>query len=220
MDTNKSYEILKEIVEGMAERGEIVKRLPPDIQPDKTLDELGIDLIAFSDIAEEFRRRFDGRQFQFDSFMLPQEYFYVTIGRFLDSVAISTRPTTKNPEVVYVDDEEENIFLMKRKFGKELNLKTFTEPLLALAYVRSNTNVALVITDEVMPKLSGNELCDEVRKTHPNIKFILVTGNPNSDEDLMYRSLRLSRFYEFLNKPLDFDNKGGEYLKTIQSALE
>lgn len=219
MDTNKAYEILKEIVDAMADRGENVKRLPPDIQPDKTLDELGIDLFAFADIAEEFSRRFDGRQFHFDAFIVPQEYFYLTLGRFVDSVVKATRPATKNPEVVYVDDEEENLFVLKRKFGKELNLKTFTDPDKALAYIKSNPAVALVITDEVMPGMNGNELCDEVKKTQPNMKFILITGNPNSDEDLMYRSLRHSRFFEFLNKPLDFDRKGADYLKTIKALI-
>jgi DNA-binding NtrC family response regulator len=78
----------------------------------------------------------------------------------------------------------------------------------------------LVITDEVMPKLSGNELCDAVKKSKPNLKFILITGNPNHDSDLMYLTLRKNRFYEFINKPVDFENKAEEYFSMIQSLIE
>jgi hypothetical protein len=51
------------------------------------------------------------------------------------------------------------------------------------------------------------------------MKFILITGNPNSDDDLMYRSLRKSRFYEFINKPIDLEKKGDEYLKMFQDIV-
>lgn len=219
MDQNKAYEILSDIVYSMGKRGEKVKPMPPDIRPDQTLDQLGLDLIVFTDVVDEFSRRFDGRQFNLDSFLVPEEYFYLTLGKFLDTVAKASRTANRNPVVVYVDDEEENLFVFKRKFGKEFQLKTFTDPLQALDFVRTNPEVALVITDEVMPGLSGNQLCDEVKKTQPNMKFILITGNPNGDGDLMYRSLRGSRFFEFLNKPLDFDRKGEDYLKTIRALL-
>jgi hypothetical protein len=52
------------------------------------------------------------------------------------------------------------------------------------------------------------------------LKFILITGNPNSDDDLMYRSLRNSRFYDFINKPVDLEGKGEEYLKLFQDILK
>ena len=77
----------------------------------------------------------------------------------------------------------------------------------------------LVITDEVMPGMSGNELCDAVHETKPLMKFILITGNPNSDGDLMYRALRRNRFFEFFNKPVDFESKGEEYLTLINRII-
>jgi DNA-binding NtrC family response regulator len=121
--------------------------------------------------------------------------------------------------VVYVDDEEENLFIFKRKFGKKLNLNTFSDPIKALEFIQNSEDVRLVITDEVMPKMSGNELCDRVHLTKPLLRFVLITGNPNSDGDLMYRALRKNRFYEFINKPVDFDTKGDEYLGMIQGLL-
>lgn len=219
MDKNQAYGILREIVAILTERGENIPPMPQDIPNGKTLQELGIDLIAFSDIAEEFSNRFNGKDFHLSAFSVPEEFSYLTVEMFLDSITSGLRITTKNPVVVYVDDEEENLFIFSRKYAKRMNLKTFTDPLQALAFIKSNEAVSLVITDEVMPNMSGNALCDEVHKTKPKLKFILITGNPNSDEDLMYHALGKNRFFDFINKPVDFENKGEEYFNLFQGIL-
>jgi CheY-like chemotaxis protein len=219
MDNIQVYGILKEIASSMKARGESVKLLPDAMQPNETLDASGIDLMAFTDVVEDLKSRFRGKEFYLDSYMVPDQYYFLTVGKLVDQVAASFKSDKKDPVVVYVDDEEENLFIFKRKFGKRLNLKTFTDSQAALAFIQTNENVSLVITDEVMPNLGGNQLCDEVQKTKPLMKFILITGNPNQDDDLMYRTLRRNRFYEFFNKPIDLDGKGEEYFAVIQKAL-
>lgn len=219
MNHEQAYAILQEIVRAMASRGERMRPLPEEPSMETTLEAAGIDLIAFSDIMDELKQRLPGKNFHLDRFLVPEEFHYLTVGKVLDRITIPAREGSSPAEVVYVDDEEENLFVFKRKFGKDLNLKTFTNPVMALEYIQSHSEVGLVITDEVMPRLSGNELCDEVRKTKPNMKFILITGNPNQDDDLMYRSLRQSRFYEFINKPMNLEEKGEEYLSMIKSLI-
>lgn len=219
MEKQQAYEIIREIVVSLAARGEKVKPLPESAPPDATLDSLGVDLIAFSEIAEDLKARFNGKDFHLNSFLVPDEYFYLTVSRFTEIVANAFRTAKKDQIVVYVDDEEENLFVLKRKFGRQLNLKTFTDSSLALEFIKTNENVGLVITDEVMPILSGNQLCDEVHKAKPMMKFVLITGNPNNDDDLMYRALRKNRFYEFISKPMDLDKKGEEYLAMFNTLL-
>lgn len=219
MEKQQTYEILREIVHSLVARGEKVKPLPETADPDATLESLGVDLIAFSDIAEELRARFHGKDFHLNSYLVPDEYYYLTVSKLVEQIAKAFRTAGKDQIVVYVDDEEENLFVLKRKFGKRLNLTTFTDPFSALDFVKNNEKVGLVITDEVMPKMSGNQLCDEVHKAKPLMKFILITGNPNNDDDLMYRALRKNRFYEFISKPVDFDKRGEEYLAMINNLL-
>jgi response regulator RpfG family c-di-GMP phosphodiesterase len=154
-----------------------------------------------------------------DQYLLPEEFHYLTMGKLLSLLTTSSMSKILNPQVVYVDDEEENLFIFKRKFGNKVNLKTFTDPLAALEYIKAEDSVSLVITDEVMPIMGGNALCDEVHKAKPMLKFILLTGNPNNDDDLLYRTLRQSRFYEFISKPVDLEGKGAEYLKMFQEIL-
>src|SRR5690606_37783 len=123
------------------------------------------------------------------------------------------------PLVVYVDDEEENLFVFRRKFGKRINLRTYSDPREALAFVLENPDVVLVLTDEVMPGMTGNQLCDEIHKSKPFLKLILITGNPGGDENLLHRSLRFGRFYDFINKPLDFEKRGEDYFEVMNKVL-
>lgn len=188
--------------------------LPPE---DQVLEVFGIDEVVFSDFIEDMEIRLGGRRLNLDIFINRQEFGNLTFGRLLDHLGKVLATRIKKPLVVYVDDEDENLFVFKRKFGKDLNLQTFTDSLEAFEYITSNPDVALVITDEVMPGLNGNLLCDKVKEIKPSMKFILITGNPDNDDDLMYNTLRGNRFFEFIRKPMDLENKGQEYLRMIQA---
>jgi CheY-like chemotaxis protein len=219
MNTERAYAILRDITAALEARGEKTKTLPELPQPDATLYDLGVDLTAFSELLEELSLRFNGKDFHLEGYLIPEEYYYLKVDKLVAAVASSFKTTCKEPEVVYVDDEEENLFVFKRKFGKKLKIKVFSDPKAALLYVQRSEDVKLVITDEVMPGMSGNQLCDAVHETKPLMKFILITGNPNSDDDLMYRALRRNRFFEFFNKPVDFEAKGDEYLALINGVI-
>lgn len=219
MNTERAYAIIRDITAALEARGEKTKTLPEVPQPDATLYELGVDPTAFSEVIEELSLRFNGKDFHLQSYLIPEEYYYLTVNKLVAAVSSAFKTTSKEPEVVYVDDEEENLFVFKRKFGKRLKVKTFTDPKAALLYIQRSEDVKLVITDEVMPGMSGNELCDAVHDTKPLMKFILITGNPNGDGDLMYRALRRNRFFEFFNKPVDFEAKGEEYLALVNRIV-
>ena len=220
MNTERAYAIIRDITAALEARGETTKTLPAAApQPEATLHELGVDLTAFSELLEELSLRFHGKDFHLQGYLIPEEYYYLTVDKLVTTISSAFKTTSKEPEVVYVDDEEENLFVFKRKFGKKLKIKTFTDPNAALLYVQRSEDVKLVITDEVMPGMSGNELCDAVHDTKPLMKFILITGNPNSDGDLMYRALRRNRFFEFFNKPVDFEVKGDEYLALMNRIV-
>lgn len=219
METTTLYGIIKDIIAGLSTKDSSYLALPEILDEETSLDDLGLDITTMPEVVAALEGRLGGKDLKLGDVLNPSDLNTMTIGDFLKQVKLSLVSRTKNPIVVYVDDEEENIFIFKRKYGKRLNLKTFTNPVDALAFVKASEDVALVITDEVMPRLGGNELCDEVHKAKPMMKFILITGNPNSDGDLMYKSLRSNRFFDFINKPVDFEGKGEEYFGMIQKAM-
>jgi CheY-like chemotaxis protein len=220
MESSPLYGIIKEIVAGLAAKDKSYALLPENLDEDASLTDLGLDITTLPEVALELERRLGGRNLSLSEVLNPEDVNDMTMGDFLRHTrAALAASAPRNPLVVYVDDEEENIFVFKRKYGKKLNLKAFTNSREALDFIKGNDDVALVITDEVMPGLGGNQLCDEVHKARPEMKFILMTGNPNSDGDLMYRSLKANRFYDFINKPVDFEGKGEEYLRMIEAII-
>lgn len=218
MAIKELYEIIRDIVANLSKSDSGFKPLPEKMSLETSISDLGLDMVSLPEILEELKSRLDGK----DASLLELgagDFNSMTLGDLLERIHQKTTPATRNPIVVYVDDEEENLFIFKRRFGKELNLKTFQDSEEALKYIKSESDVGLVITDEVMPKLNGNALCTAVRKSKPYLKFILITGNPQNDQELMYNTLKHGRFYEFINKPLDLEGKGTGYLALIRSLL-
>jgi CheY-like chemotaxis protein len=219
METAAIYEIIRDIVAGLAARDSAYSPLPEKLNEDDNLTDLGLDITTLPEVGIELETRLGEKKLGLDEILNPEDLNAMTMGDLLRHVRNALSTHKKNPVVVYVDDEEENLFVFQRKFGKRLNIKTFTDSREALAFIKDCDDVALVITDEVMPNLGGNQLCDEVHKAKPALKFILITGNPNSDGDLLYRSLRSNRFYDFINKPVDFAGKGEEYFRMFSDII-
>jgi CheY-like chemotaxis protein len=220
MQREEIYSILQNISRELAASDQSIPELPDNPKWDASLEDLGIDLINGQEYFALLEKRIPTKAFKVPAAALERLQGSETIGALCNFLIENGFTKRQSREVVYVDDEAENLFVFKRRFGKALNLKTFEDPVKALDYILVNPQVGLVITDEVMPIMNGNELCDETKKRKPDLKFILITGNPNGDEDLLHRTLRKGRFYEFINKPVDFEKKGEEYLAMIQGLLD
>lgn len=68
-------------------------------------------------------------------------------------------------------------------------------------------DVDLVITDCIMPKMDGIQLCKHIRKNHKNIKVVLVTGK------VPYAEIPHDMFDDVLLKPFTV----GEIEQTINN---
>jgi CheY-like chemotaxis protein len=220
--------ILREVFSRLSRENPSFAHLPETIGPETTLAELRVSDANIMSLAQELRHRLGGIALNVELMYRMQKAFgeitpghnqYSTIGDIIAHIRSSLHHGIPNPLVVYVDDEEENLFVFRRKYGKRINLRTFSDPHEALAFIKESREVVLVLTDESMPGLSGNHLCDQIHLVKPFLKFILITGNPGGDENLVHRSLRHGRFYDFINKPLDFDKNGEEYYEAMDKVL-
>ena len=68
----------------------------------------------------------------------------------------------------------------------------------ALKVLELNPNIDAVLTDVVMPGMSGLEFGHEVRKRYPSVKVILVSGYPNPATEAGHGSVH---HFSFLRKP-------------------
>ncbi len=228
MTRERILEILSEILSNLAIQNPKFELRVEKLTFDTLLEDAGINEDTVRILGQELKYRFGGFTINVELLYNMQQHFkdtpmdmntYKTIDHLVTHISASIHHEVPNPVVVYVDDEEENLFIFRRKFGKRFNLKTFENPLEALEYIRTDSNVVLVLTDEMMPAMTGTELCDAAKRTRPFLKFIMVTGNPAGDADLMKTSLSRHRFYEFINKPLDLVNRENEYFEMINEVV-
>lgn len=228
MKPERVLAILREMFDRLSRENPSFTPMPAQIDENTTLEALHVTDANIGDLAKELRNRLGGIALNVELMYRMQKAFggttsgqnqYSSIGDMVRHIQSSLHHGIQNPVVVYVDDEEENLFVFRRRYAKRINLRTFSNPEEALAFIKDSPDVVLVLTDESMPGMSGNQLCDQVHLTKPFLKFVLITGNPGGDENLMHRSLRHGRFYDFINKPLDFDKKGEEYFESMSKVL-
>lgn len=216
MDNQRIYEIIKASVRELGKGNDLFSPLPDVCEAEASLETIGLDPLLLPELIPELKSRFGGKDL---SGILSNLSDMHTVGDLLTALSSALGTGIAAPCMVYVDDEDANLFVFKRRFDRIFKVVYFTDPVAALDFILNDANVALVLTDEVMPNLTGNELCDRVHALKPAVKFILLTGNPNNQEDLAFRAMRRNRFYEYLQKPLDLENRFSELESLFASLL-
>lgn len=119
------------------------------------------------------------------------------------------------PTILVVDDEPNSLFGICQVLTDEgFQTLPANNGRVALEKLKTDS-VHLIITDEKMPDLSGTELLQEVKKTHPDIPVILITAF--GSVSMAVEALKKGAFY-FFEKPI-FD-KLERFLATIRQALK
>lgn len=98
--------------------------------------------------------------------------------RHVDSVAASSVADAPALTVLVVDDRPELSALMERTLRRAgLAVHTMNDPGEALRSVQSgDLQVDVIVTDLVMPSMSGVDLASGVRETHPRLGIVFISG--------------------------------------------
>ena len=119
------------------------------------------------------------------------------------------------PLLVIVDDEEMVLASLRSFLTLETDyeLLTFDSSLKALESIREN-RIDLVISDYLMPEMTGIEFLLEVKKLQPYATRVLLTGY--ADKENAIRAINEVNLYQYIEKPWN-----NEDLKLIiQNGLE
>jgi len=122
---------------------------------------------------------------------------------------------TGNECILLVDDEAE-IAQMEQQMLERLGYRVFArfDSVQALAeFRREPGRFDLVVTDMTMPKLTGDQLADQIRQITPDIPIILCTGFSERVDSQTARRIGVS---EFLLKPLALE----KLARTIRRLLD
>ncbi len=100
--------------------------------------------------------------------------------------------------VLYVDDDPSNLVIFQASFKNAFPLLTATSGADALALMQKN-EVAVLLTDQRMPGMSGVELMEKVRVDYPDVVRMLVTAY--SDLDAAIGSINRGQAHLYWRKP-------------------
>lgn len=116
--------------------------------------------------------------------------------------------------MLIVDDEENVINALRRSLRREgYDIQVATRPADALALLRQ-APVDLVLSDHLMPEMTGLEFLKLVRDRHPDSVRLMLTGH--ADMQTAIDAINHGEIYRFLTKPWD-DN---ELKVTLHLAFE
>jgi len=108
----------------------------------------------------------------------------------------SNKEEKKN--ILYVDDQESNVFLLKETFADDYNIFTAYSGKEGLEIVKAQ-NLDLIISDQSMPGMSGVEFFERVLEINPEPNRIILTAFSNFND--LTDAVNKAQIYQFVSKP-------------------
>lgn len=109
-----------------------------------------------------------------------------------------------NKKILYVDDEEINLFLFEKSFENDFIIETSLSGKIALEVLeQKDGDFDVVISDMRMPEMNGLEFVKKAKDKFETIKYYILTGygfNPELEEALEKNSIDM-----LFKKPFDHD---------------
>lgn len=124
MDAEKArlYGLLRESVRELSKGNELYSPLPPVGDEGASLESAGLDPLLLPDVLRELKRRLGGRDL---APVLGNASALVTLGDLLSALAGALGNGIPSPRMVYVDDEDANLFIFRRRFDKYFKVEYF-----------------------------------------------------------------------------------------------
>jgi CheY-like chemotaxis protein len=111
--------------------------------------------------------------------------------------------TTTSPRILVVDDEEAILETMTFTFQDDYEVFTSSDARKALDMLDEHAPIAVVLTDQRMPDMSGVEFVTEVWKRHPETVRMILTGF--SDMEATIQAINDGHVYAYITKPWEPD---------------
>ena len=119
----------------------------------------------------------------------------------------------KNINVLYIDDEPNNITSFRAAFRRMFTIFT-AESAEEGRTILEKEKIDVILSDQRMPKMTGIEFFQSILETHPNPIRILITGY--TDINAVIDAINVGQVYKYLSKPWnESDVKNG-----IEKAFE
>lgn len=106
--------------------------------------------------------------------------------------------TNERINILYVDDEQNNLMSFKASFRLKYNVFTAISGDEAIKILKEN-NIEIIITDQRMPNVTGVEFLEMVLQINPDPMRILLTGY--ADLNAVIEAVNKGKIFHYLSKP-------------------
>lgn len=130
----------------------------------------------------------------------------------IDRPAIASEELLDKPDILYIDDEEDNLLVFKSAFRRHYRVHTALNGEEGLNIIKSK-EIAVVITDQRMPRMTGVQFLQNLPREHDMIGMIL-TGY--SDMEAIIEAINTGKVYRYISKPWSKE----ELKITMDNAVE
>lgn len=121
----------------------------------------------------------------------------------------------KDVNILYVDDEEFNLFLFKANFRGKYNIFTAKSGVEALEFLDKNyQDIFLVITDMRMPSMDGVEFVRRSRAKYQGLRYFILSGFDHNENIL--QAVKENMIDRYFTKPFEMS----EIEEAIDLALK
>ncbi len=119
-----------------------------------------------------------------------------------------------NPDILYVDDETDNLIVFEATFGNDFNIHVMSTAREALQFLE-HTPVPVLVADQRMPGMTGIELFEIVRDRHPHTKRIVLTGY--TEGAAMLDAINKGQVFYFLTKPWQRESLAAVLIRALEA---
>jgi signal transduction histidine kinase len=126
----------------------------------------------------------------------------------------SLRLTAKRPTLVMVDDEPEVLRSLHDLFRLDYRVLTYDRAVDALEALADLDDVAVIVSDQRMPEVSGVAFLEAAERVHPDATRLLVTGF--ADIKAVIDAINQGHIARYITKPWDAE----ELIAVVRKAAE
>lgn len=120
----------------------------------------------------------------------------------------------KKPKLLVVDDEPDNLDLLYRTFYRQFRVLRAESGHVALDVLTQHPDVAVIISDQRMPGMSGTEFLRQTAVQYPNIMRIILTGY--TDVEDLVGAINQGKVFKYVTKPWE----ASDLKMVVTQALE
>ena len=118
------------------------------------------------------------------------------------------------PTLLCLDDEETNLNALERLFKEKYDVLKALNAEKAFAILDDRPDIAVILSDQRMPIITGVEFFEKSLLTHPDTSRILLTGY--AEIDSIINAVNKARIFRYMTKPWN----AIDLINTVEQACE